>query len=416
MKYTVFILEMLVFFLGMYYLAIAVFSLAADKRKRKTSGKLNTFAVVVAAHNEEKVIGNLMQSLEELTYPKELFDVFVVADNCTDSTASIAGKSRAFVYERENKEKHGKGFALEYAFEKIFALDKKYDYIVVFDADNIVKSDFLLCMNREVNAGYRAVQGYLDSKNPGDSWLTFSYSLWYWLNNRLSQRSRGILDMGCRLGGTGFAVDSDLIREVGWGATCLAEDTEFTLKLALLDIKVGWAHDAVVYDEKPDSMSTSVKQRTRWVQGLSDVAKRFIIPLFKKSIKERKIAPLHMVMNFWGDMLYPTCLIVLALIDVLTIASAVVPRVSFAVCNIWYNSFNMFVLNAYLMSNLFIALASLYKDKKLNLSILKNILGFVLYLLSWIPVMFMGIFKKNRGEWFHTPHVAGKNYNDKGRI
>lgn len=412
MRYAIFIIEMLIFFLGMYYLAIAVFSLAADKRERKPYRKLNTFAIVVAAHNEEKVIGGLLKSLCGLTYPKELFDVFVVADNCTDSTGSIAAAHGAVVYQRVDDKKRGKGFALEYAFERIFALEKRYDYIVVFDADNIVKSDFLLCMNREVNAGFRAVQGYLDSKNPYDSWLTFSYSLWYWLNNRLSQRSRGILDIGCRLGGTGFAVDSELIREVGWGATCLAEDTEFTLKLALLDIKVGWAHDAVVYDEKPECMSTSVKQRTRWIQGLSDVAKRFIIPLFKKSVREKKTAPLHMAMNFWGDMLYPTCLIILTFIDILAIASAVTTR-SFAVCEMWCNPFNFVVLNAYIMLNFVIAIASLYKDKKLNLCVLKHCFGFALYLFSWVPVFFMGVFKKNNGEWFHTPHTVSKNYTDK---
>ena len=413
MKYAVFAFEMLIFLLGMYYLAIAFFSLAADRRERPRGGKMNTFAIVVAAHNEEKVIGGLLESVNALTYPKELFDVFVVADNCTDGTGAIASEYGAVVYERTDEVKKGKGFALEYAFDRIFNSGKKYDYIVVFDADNIVKNDFLLCMNREVNSGYRAVQGYLDSKNPYSSWLAFSYSLWYWLNNRLSQRSRGVLELGCRLGGTGFAVASDLIREIGWGATCLAEDTEFTLKLALIDEKVGWAHDAVVYDEKPDNMSTSVKQRTRWMQGLSDVAKRFIIPLFKKSFKEGKIAPVHMAMNFWGDMLYPTCLIVLGIIDVLTIASTIIPHCYLTLCAVWYNPFNLIMLNAYLMSNLIIAIASLYKDKKLNLSVLKHIFGFMLYILSWIPVFFLGLFKKDGGEWFHTPHTVGKNYTDK---
>ncbi len=413
MRYVISAAEMLIFFLGMYYLAVAIFSLAADKKTRKGSERFGTFAIVVAAHNEERVIGGLLKSLDELTYPRELFVDLVVADNCTDNTADIARGFGATVYERTNGEKRGKGFALEYAFDKIFALDKKYDHIAVFDADNVADHNFLLAVNRELNSGYRAVQGYLDSKNPHDSWLTLSYSLWYWLNNRLSQRARGTLDLGCRLGGTGFAVDSELIREVGWGATCLAEDTEFTLKLALLDIKVGWAHDAVVYDEKPDNMSTSVKQRTRWAQGLSDVAKRFVFPLIKKSFKERKSAPLHMLLNFWGDMLYPSCLIILWLIDVFTIVSTLSPHLWVSICNIWYNPFNLIVLNVYLMSNIVVAVAALYKDKKLNLCVIKNFFGFILYILSWIPVFIISLFKKNDGEWFHTPHVAGKNFTNK---
>jgi len=272
-KIVIEVLQLLLFFVGCYYFLIALFSLTVLRKEIKNGEKQHTFALLIAAHNEEGVIGELVQSLKSLDYPKEKYEVFVVADNCDDKTASIAKDCGAVVFERTNASERGKGYAMEYAFKKIFALDVQYEHICVFDADNIVKEDFLFHINNKINEGYRAVQGYLDSKNPTSSWLAFSYSLWYWINNRLSQLSRGNLDLGCRLGGTGFAVESGLIKEYGWGATCLAEDTEFTLKLALNDIKVGWSHDAIVYDEKPYVVSImtleGTDQKERAVKNIS---------------------------------------------------------------------------------------------------------------------------------------------------
>ena len=400
------IIQICLFVIGAYYFVLAIFSLVVYE-KRPTSGKQNTFALLVAAHNEESVIGQLVESLNKLDYPQDKYKVFVVADNCTDNTARIASDLGATVWERENTEKRGKGYAMEFAFERIFALPDEYEYICVFDADNLVDEKFLFNMNNKINEGYRAVQGYLDSKNPTDNWLTFSYSLWYWLNNRIAQLSRGNLDMGCRLGGTGFAVESKLIQEFGWGATCLAEDTEFTLKLALSDIKVGWCHSAVVYDEKPALLGTSIKQRKRWMQGLSEVAVRYVKPPFKKGIKERSWDPIHMLMNFWGDTLYPIAVGVFWGIYILSLFLNEEGRIFYLVCSIWNQPISMALLSIFAWGSLFLALAGLYNDHKLDRNLLKNSLGFLIYIVSWIPIGIMGFIKRDEKEWFHTPH-SGK--------
>ncbi len=84
-----------------------------------------SFALIVAAHNEEIVIDGIVESLKALDYPKELYDIFVVADNCTDKTAKKAREKGAIVYERFNKDKKGKGYALEWMFNKLFKMRKK---------------------------------------------------------------------------------------------------------------------------------------------------------------------------------------------------------------------------------------------------------------------------------------------------
>ena len=401
------IFQTVLFLIGCYYLVVALFSLTVAKATPK-SHKQHRFALLVAAHNEESVIGELVESLKNLDYPRDKFDVFVVADNCTDKTAEFAKNAGAYVWERFNAEKRGKGYAMEFAFEKLFAMDNTHEYFCVFDADNLVEKDFLVRMNEKINEGYSAVQGYLDSKNPADNWLTFSYSLWYWINNRVAQLSRGNLGLGCRLGGTGFAVSSKLIREYGWGATCLAEDTEFTLKLALNDIKVGWAHDAVVFDEKPRQLGTSIHQRQRWMQGLSEVATRFVKPLFERGIKERSAFALHMLMNFWSDTLYPLSAIFFWAVYILSIFADKKSMIYTLLCGMWSQPLAMLLLSVFVWGNLFILIAGLYNDRKLDRNIMKNSLGFAIYIISWIPIGIMGFLKRDQKEWFHTPH-SGKN-------
>ena len=371
--------------------------------------KTNSFALIIAAHNEETVIADLVKSLKGLSYPSDKYGIFVIADNCTDKTAEIARESGATVWERTDTQNRGKGFAMEYAFQKLFEMKDGYEYFCVFDADNLVKPDFLTHINAKLNEGYRAVQGYLDSKNPTDNWLTFSYSLWYWLNNRLSQLARGNLDLGCRLGGTGFAVEADLIKKFGWGATCLAEDTEFTLKLALSDILVGWAHKAVVYDEKPTQLGTSINQRKRWMQGLSDVATNYVKPLFKKAVGEKSKTAFHMLMNFWCDTLYPFCMIFFSIVYVLAIFVNKGTFLHTLLCLFWASPLKMLLLSVFVWGNLILILSGLYNDGRLDRNIMKNFMGFIVYILSWIPIGIMGFLKRNEKEWFHTPHSGNKN-------
>lgn len=408
LEYIVFFIELMVFFAGIYYLGISLFSFVSPNVKYK-DGKNHKFAVLIAAHNEEKVIAGIIKSLKAQTYYKELYDIFVIADNCSDKTAEIARAMGAEVIERFDESKKGKGYALEYAFNYIFSLNKAYEYAAIFDADNIVDKNFLYYINRKINTGVRAVQGYLDSKNPYDSWLTLSYSLWYWLNNRLCQLSRDNLKIGARLGGTGLAIDLELIKEFGWGATCLAEDTEFTLKLALSDIKVGWEHKAVVYDEKPVSMNTSWNQRTRWTQGVYEAFGKYFGPLLKKTVKDKKMAPFHMVMNVAGDSLWPVCFFVMFFVYVLSELTLINPEFDFFICKFWTEPLNIAILRCFILMHALVLPSALAADNKLTKKVVKNFFGFIIYLITWIPIGIVGLFKKGSGEWFHTPHSSDKN-------
>ena len=194
----------------LYYLTISSFGWV--KRKETPAEKFapaNKFAVLVAAHNEAKVIASIVKNLKQLNYPKNMYDIFVIADNCEDETAKIARENGAKVHERFDLVKRGKGFSLEWMFKKLFDMKEKYDAVCILDADNLVSPNFLMEMNKQLCLGHEVVQGYLDSKNPYDSWISGNNSIAFWIGNRMFQLPRHYLGLNCVLGGTGFVVSTE---------------------------------------------------------------------------------------------------------------------------------------------------------------------------------------------------------------
>ncbi|MEG1415517.1 MAG: glycosyltransferase, partial [Clostridium sp.] len=111
-------LQVIAFLVILYYLCISFFGIYRKKEKQFDNVPDKTFALVVAAHNEEVVVEQIVESLKRLDYNRELYDIFVIADNCTDSTAELARNAGALVCERFDPDKRGKGYALEWMFDK----------------------------------------------------------------------------------------------------------------------------------------------------------------------------------------------------------------------------------------------------------------------------------------------------------
>ncbi len=394
------LLQLFVLCIGLYHCVVGVFAFIDRKKKENISDQKNVFALVVAAHNERSVIQQMVQSLKGIDYDKDKYDIFVVADNCTDDTATLAANAGALVHERFHSEKRGKGYALEWMFDRIFNMEKQYDAICIFDADNIVDAQYLNEINKKLNEGYKAVQGYVDTKNPNDSWITASYAISFWCLNKVFQTARSNAGLSNQINGTGFALRTEIIKEMGWGATCLTEDMEFTMKLILNNIKVGWAKKAVIYDEKPLTLSQSFKQRTRWMQGHTDVASRFIKPLAKKWLKE----------NDWSafdGMIYlfqPMLLVAMLISTVMSIAQLFYPTVDF-----WFTP-NMLDLspmawNLIMLVQLAFFPFVLWLEKKLTWKMIFYYIPYIAFTYTWMPIAAVGMAKKNQKEWFHTQHT-----------
>ncbi|MEA3510508.1 MAG: glycosyltransferase [Actinomycetota bacterium] len=240
--------------------------------------------VVIPAHNEAAVIGNLVSDLEVQDYPDDLVDVVVVADRCTDATTSAAEPARV-VGREEGAE--GKGAAIAWYLNSE-PLDPA-EILVVLDADNRVPSDFLQRIGDEVTAGDDVVQCYLDVTNPDESPMTLASALSYWAGNRMVQLARSNLGWSADLGGTGMAFTGEALAEVGGFGEGLTEDQELSVWFALAGRKVEWLHDVRIYDEKPTGAAPAVRQRARWMAGRRAVARRYLGSLWRGAVEERSL-------------------------------------------------------------------------------------------------------------------------------
>ena len=190
----------------LYQLVVSLCSLVKLKDKPIIEDKQNRFMAIIPAHNEEKVVGNLIASLKRQNYPKELYDIYVIADNCTDNTAKVAKEAGAIVYERFDEEHKTKGYALNWFLKQKIEENAPYDAFCIFDADNIVDENFIKNMNKKLCQGEEVVQGYRDIKNPTDSWITAGYAIFYWTMNRFYHLARYNLGLSPLINGTGFLV------------------------------------------------------------------------------------------------------------------------------------------------------------------------------------------------------------------
>jgi cellulose synthase/poly-beta-1,6-N-acetylglucosamine synthase-like glycosyltransferase len=395
--------QIIIMFFTFYYFILSVFGLYR-KKEQKIKQPEKTFAVVVAAYNEEAVIGPLVDNLLRLEYPKALYDIFVVADNCTDKTALLAKKAGAIVHPRFHNSKRGKGYALEWMFARLFKMERRYDAVVIFDADNLVKENFLAEMNSKLCQGDKIIQGYLDSKNPFDTWVTNAFSICFWLTNRLLQLARyntGVLSNV--LGGTGMCIHTDVLRRIGWGATSLTEDLEFSMKALTYGIKTTWAHDAVVYDEKPLTFARAWRQRKRWAQGQVDVFCRYFLILLEKCIVERKI----MYFDAAVHLFQPALVLIASLFMITNLVSFSQPQYTLI----------FFMLIPWAAWQILSVIQYVYPVAALALDHLpwRAYLGLILYpvfIFSWIPIVFLGFINRKETQWSHTLHTRSLSYDD----
>ncbi|HIV17248.1 MAG TPA: glycosyltransferase family 2 protein [Candidatus Alectryocaccobium stercorigallinarum] len=260
----------LLFAYQLIYAVIALFK----KTPEFTAKRLCSYAILIAARNEEKVIGNLIESILSQDYPKELFKIFVVADNCSDKTAAAAKEHGAVVYERLNGEQKGKGYALNYLLKQI-AIEhglNSFDGYLVFDADNLLDESYLTEINKVFSNGYKICTSYRNSKNYGANWISAASGLWFIREARHLNHARMLLNISCLVSGTGYVMHRDIIlRNGGWNFFSLTEDAEFSVDSIIKGETIGYCESAIFYDEQPTRLSDTVNQRLRWCKGMCQV-------------------------------------------------------------------------------------------------------------------------------------------------
>ncbi|MBR3720441.1 MAG: glycosyltransferase family 2 protein [Clostridia bacterium] len=404
MEYLYIIQQAMVWIITIYWiyqLVISVCALIKFKEKPLVDDKENRFMMIIPAHNEEKVIKELIESLKNLDYKKDLYDIYVIADNCTDNTAKIASEAGAIVYERFDEKHKTKGYALQWFLQQKIEEDAPYDAFCIFDADNIVDKNFLKAMNKKLNQGEDVVQGYRDIKNPADSWVTAGYAIFYWTMNRFYHLARYNLGLSPLINGTGFMVKFDVVKPNGWQTKTLTEDIEFSLKRIIEGKKLGWATDAIVYDEQPIGFKQSWSQRSRWTVGHMQCLKEYTKPL-AVAVKDNKT-----IMNFDG-LLYMLGTVPMFVLTILLLILNVVIFLAngMTVSQLIWNAVKYIVPTFFLP--IFTGILIMVIDKKPIRPMIKGLALYPLFLGSWLLINFKCLFKRETS-WEKIEHNVSKS-------
>ena len=373
----------------------------ARKPKQLTAKANHRYAVMISARNESAVIADLLRSIRKQSYPAELIDIFVIADNCTDNTAQIARDNGAIVFERFNKDLIGKGYALDYGYKLIQEQysDRGYEAYFVFDADNVLDENYFREMNKVYDAGAPASTSYRNSKNFDSNWISAGYGVWFMREAKYLSQSRLTLNTSCAVSGTGFFIAARVLEEAGgWKWHLLTEDIEFSTQCIISAKRISYCPTAVLYDEQPTTFRDSWNQRFRWAKGFYQVFWHYGARLAKgvfTNPKGSRFACYDMLMTIAPGMLLTIVSVVFnAIIIVLAATGAMSTGVMIAssISSIFFCLFNyvMFMF-------LFGVLTTFVEWDSIHAPTRKKVLymfTFPFFMLTYVPIALVALVKK----------------------
>ena len=288
-----------------FYLCIISLSAILTSRKRRIenarsasllSAQHFSFAILIPAHNEEVIINKLLESLSGLHYPKELYTVHVVADNCTDRTAELIQKTGwAHVHERSDQKKRGKGYALNWLIEKLTGEQLIYDAYIILDADSVVEPGFLQAMARELAKGAQALQANNTVLNISEAPSAALRLVAMALVNHVRPLGRNGIGSTSTLTGNGMCLSDALLQRHPWQAFSIGEDYQYYLMLVEHGERVHYVPEAVVRSQMPITFAQMRTQDLRWESAEERTTRSIALRLLRVGLKERDFVRLEAV-------------------------------------------------------------------------------------------------------------------------
>lgn len=375
------------------------------RKKRKTpDAPLRRYAVLVSARNEESVIGQLLESVRTQDYPADHLTAFVVADNCTDATAQVSREAGAVVYERFDKVHVGKGYALHFLLTHIREEygDDYFDGFFVFDADNLLASDYVSRMNESFGGDCQIITSYRNSKNFGDNWLSAGYALWFLRDAAFLNAPRARLGISAVVSGTGFLFSREvMLRAGGWPFHSLSEDTEFTVHNILDGQRVGYCGEAEFFDEQPTDLVQSFRQRMRWVRGNAQVFLRESLHLTAGLAGKNGLSCLDLLLSI------PPAIILTLLSTAICVPAVVLELVSGGPILPLLQMLVLSVAAPYLLMLTVGALTTATQWRRIHAPAWKKVVytfTFPVFMMTYIPITLVALFSKV--EWKPIKHRA----------
>ncbi len=224
--------------------------------------------VLIAAHNEEAVVADILKALLEVDYPADRLQIMPVNDRSTDRTREIideyvARNPRIRPFHR-TEGKPGKAAALKDAMLRV-----NTEIVLIFDADYVPgKALIRQLVTPFFDPEIGAVMGRVVPLNVGKKLLTRLLDLERSGGYQVDQQARMNLHMVPQYGGTVAGVRKSALDEIGgWNENALAEDTDLTYRLLLAGWRTAYANRAECYEEVPERWPVRVRQIMRWAKG-----------------------------------------------------------------------------------------------------------------------------------------------------
>lgn len=374
------------------------------------------FGILIAARNEEKVIGNLLRSIKAQNYDPDRFEIFVVADNCSeqDGTFRICLEEGVRVYRRNDTERISKGYALQFLVESLREEKRisAFDYFVIFDGDNVVHPDFLKEMNKAMATGLDGCTCYRNSKNFNANLISGGYSIHWYFNNLHAHRPRSLLGLSTHVTGTGYVFRREQI-ENGWPYNDLTEDATMSLDMISQGKKIGYCEKAEIFDEQPTRFKTMFKQRLRWKRGtyysFFTRMKVIVRGMFVNRGFSRKFACYDCFFTYFPYDIFSMLLTLI--LNILVIANDIATH-SFALDALW-TGIGIALGGSYLSSLLCGTIAVIKERKRIHCKtrqIVVNLIFYPWYDLISLPLSVIAIFIKVK--WHPILHKDVKTYQD----
>ncbi len=375
--------------MSVYLLFLAAAGLRRTRRPAPQGDPNTRFAILIPAHDEELVIGRLLDSVNRLAYPRELFEVHVVADHCSDQTAAIARGRGAAVHERSDPELRGKSRSLNWLARYLLAPSSGLpaDAFVFLDADSTVSPDFLSVMDRHIRAGHHIVQGRVQVEDPGDDRTGQLRALAYEFISHLRPLGREALGLSVGLRGNGICIAREYVERFPWDPESLTEDYELHGRMLAAGLKARFASDAVIRTQLPRSRAVARTQSQRWERGRLDAMRRHVPALIAHGLRARSWASIDGAI----ELLVPPFSVLIALMGALlglSVLSGVFPLVVIS-------AVGFAALCAYTQRGL--ALASTYYPH------IYRALLFVPAFVLWRLWLYLGVVaRRGRVQWTRT--------------
>lgn len=314
------LIELLVFaYLGLAALYIFIFGFASLFSYRRTStenGRKRKFAVLIPGYKEDAVIVDVARLALLQKYPKDLFEVIVIADSFTSETLTELRQIPVRVIE-VSFELSTKSKALNEAMRQI---GDGYDVALILDADNVMSTDFLLRINQAFDHGFLAVQGHRIAKNMNTN-MAILDAVSEEMNNSIFRKGHRILGFSSALIGSGMAFEYRFFKSLMAEIDAVGGfDKELELRMLKDHHKIEYVENAIVMDEKVQKKDVFATQRKRWLSAQFIYFKRYAASGMRELIKSGNFDFADKVYQ----MIMPPRILLIGLVSMITLIMAAV--------------------------------------------------------------------------------------------